>query len=208
MRAIILAAGCGNRMGELTKDYPKAMLPLHGKALIEWQMNALQGAGATDISIVKGYKGDIFSYPVTYFNNERWKETNMLSTLLCADEWLSQDTCVVSYADIVYQAEAVKKLQNCSGDIAITYDPNWLTLWQQRFDDPLSDAEIFKFKDNLLLNIGGKATGLHEITGQYMGLLKFTVDGWKKAKSFLEQFSTAEIDKMDMTALLNLMLLN
>ena len=34
-----------------------------------------------------------------------------------------------------------------SGDIVITYDPNWLSLWEMRFEDPLIDAENFSVKN-------------------------------------------------------------
>lgn len=208
MKAVILAAGCGKRMGELTKDHPKAMLRLQGKPLIEWQMQAMQQAGITDIAIITGYKGNVFDYPVNYFNNYRWNQTSMLSTLMCAGEWLDNDTCIVSYSDIVYSSDAISKLRNAPGDVVITFDPHWLQLWQQRFDDPLSDAEIFKYDHNTLLDIGGKADSLYEIQGQYMGLLKFSIDGWKKIKEILLQLPVEMVDKMDMTSLLKLMIKN
>src|SRR3990167_8632210 len=139
-------------MGDLTEKYPKAMLNLHGNPLIEWQMQAIRRAGITDTAIVKGYMGDVFSYKVNYFENTRWEQTNMLSTLMCADSWLSQHTCIVSYSDIIYTKEAVQAVKNSLGDISITFDPNWLKLWEQRFDDPLSDAEIFKYENNILID--------------------------------------------------------
>lgn len=208
MRAIILAAGRGSRMGDLTDDYPKAMLKLYGKSLIEWQMHAIQQAGITQITIVKGYKSEVFSFPVNYFTNLRWAQTNMLSTLLCAEQWLNEDTCLVSYSDILYSTEAVQTLINSPGNIAITFDPNWLQLWQRRFEDPLSDAEIFKYEDNILIDVGGKTKEVQAIQGQYMGLLKFTVNGWHKTKEFLAQLPNNVIEKMDMTMLLKLMLKN
>lgn len=208
MRGIILAAGRGKRMGDLTDNHPKGMLSLHNKTLIEWQMLAMQHAGVNEISIIKGYRAEVFSYQVHYFENTRWEQTNMLSSLLCAEAWLSQDTCLVSYSDIVYKSDVVQSIQNAHGDIVITFDPNWLSLWQQRFSDPLSDAEIFKYENNMLIDVGGKTKNLSDIQGQYMGLLKFTVNGWNKTKEFLEQFSRDVIDKLDMTALLKLMLNN
>jgi choline kinase len=208
MRAIILAAGCGKRMGHLTEDQPKAMLKLHGRPFIEWQMQAIRESGIQDIAIVKGYKGEVFSYNVHYFNNARWGDTSMLSTLLCAEEWLGQDTCIVSYSDIIYGKEAVYELKNLPGDIVIAFDPHWLKLWEQRFDDPLSDAEIFKYENSTLIDVGGKARELDQIQGQYMGLLKFTRVGWNKTKEFLRRLSGDSIDKLDMTGLLKLMLKN
>lgn len=208
MRAIILAAGRGKRMGDLTDHHPKALLSLHGKPFIEWQMRAIQQAGITQIAIVKGYKAEVFSYPIHYFVNHAWENTNMLSTLLCAEQWLNEDSCVVSYSDIVYHAEAIHAIVASPGDIVIAFDPNWLQLWQRRFEDPLSDAEIFQYKDNILMDVGGKAKELQEIQGQYMGLLKFTTTGWQKVKKTLQPLTQDVIAKMDMTTLLKRMLKN
>lgn len=208
MRGIFLAAGRGKRMGNLTDNHPKALLKLHNKPLIEWQMEAVRQCSIEKIAIVNGYQSGVFTYPVSYFNNPRWDHTNMLSTLLCASEWLKEDTCLVSYTDIVYTSEAIDKLIHSPGDIAITYDPKWLDLWQKRFDNPLSDAEIFKYRDNLLIDIGGKTNNLADIQGQYMGLLRITPAGWSNIKTILHTLDKTAVDKMDMTSLLKLMLIN
>lgn len=208
MRAIILAAGRGKRMGNLTETAPKGMLDLHGRPLIEWQLEAMKKTDITDIGMVTGYLSDTFTYDIPRFKNQRWNQTNMLSSLLCADSWLNSHTFIVSYSDIIYTKEAIQKLKESQKDITITFDPSWLTLWKQRFDDPLSDAEVFKYENNMLIDIGGKAQNLYEIQGQYMGLLKFTPNGWKKIKDFLQNLSNDIIDKMDMTALLKILLKN
>ena len=52
MNAIILAAGRGSRMGDLTIDLPKCRSVLHGKELIQWQMEAIASAGIKDLGIV------------------------------------------------------------------------------------------------------------------------------------------------------------
>src|SRR3990167_11426016 len=202
MKAIILAAGRGSRMEVLTEHQPKCMLPLQGKPLIEWQIEALQSGGVKEIAVVKGYCAEAISYPVHSFSNKRWQQTNMLSTLLCADEWLSSSECIVSYADIIYLAQAIEKLCSSVNNITILFDQNWRQLWERRFTDPLSDAEIFKYAGNHLLDIGGKAQDFSQIQGQYMGLLKFTPEGWRQVKNFIQQFSEAMVDKMDMTSLL------
>lgn len=208
MRAIILAAGRGKRLGDLTNNQPKCMLQLYGKPLIEWQIKAIKEAGITNIAIVRGYLRESFTYNVNYFENPRWEQTNMFYTLMCANNWLSKHACIISYADIVYTDDVIRKLRSSTADITISYDPNWQQLWEKRFTDPLSDAEVFKFSNNTLLDIGGSANSLHEIQGQYMGLLKFSVNGWNKIKEFIRDLSPESIDKLDMTALLKLLLKN
>ena len=59
MKALILAAGQGVRMGPLTENRPKPMLPVAGKPFLEHTIQALIEAGIGDISILTGYRGSI-----------------------------------------------------------------------------------------------------------------------------------------------------
>ena len=136
-----------------------------------------------------GYKSEMLnSYRLKKFHNPKWAETQMVSSLMCASEWLEHEDCVVSYSDIFYESQAIRLLIECGSEICITYDPNWETLWKQRFEDPLSDAETFRIdSESFLLEIGGRAKSVNEIQGQYMGLLRFKPAGWKKfRKIYLE----------------------
>jgi len=202
MKAIILAAGRGSRMGALTDTLPKCRTVLHDKELIQWQMDALVGAGIQEIGIVRGYLAETFEFDVHYFDNLRWEKTNMVMSLAMAEEWLTQDTCIVSYSDIVYLKESVAQLMAAQGDICMTYDPNWATLWKMRFDDPLSDAETFKLDGNRVIEIGNRANHLEEIEGQYMGLLRFSPQGWQSVQEFLKTLEEGQQDRLDMTSLL------
>ncbi|GAB4173038.1 MAG: nucleotidyltransferase family protein [Wenzhouxiangellaceae bacterium] len=58
MKAMILAAGRGERMRPLTDRLPKPMLPVAGKPLIEHQVSRLTAAGITEIVINLGWLGD------------------------------------------------------------------------------------------------------------------------------------------------------
>lgn len=203
--AIILAAGRGSRMGDLTAKQPKCFARLHGARLLDWQLAALRGAGLERIAIVRGYRRECFAEPLHYFENERWAQSNMVRTLLAADDWLSSEDCIVSYSDIVYTAETVSALLACQGDLAISFDPDWLTLWSQRFTNPLADAESFRLAESgNLATIGERCDSSEQIEGQYMGLLKFTPVGWQRVKAVLSSLESAAIDKLDMTSLLRM----
>lgn len=210
MKAIILAAGRGSRMQSLTDEQPKCLVKLGGRHLIDWQTAALNHAGITDIGIVCGYRREAFSNaPYRLFENPDWKTTNMVSSLLCASEWLRQETCIVSYSDIFYPAEAVRDLSNTSADIVISYDVNWKDLWQKRMENPLDDAETFKRHENgTLIEIGKRPNSINDIQGQYMGLLKITPDGFSTISRYLETLSSEEVKKLDMTSLLGRLLDN
>lgn len=61
MQAIIMAAGKGSRLGELTKGYPKSFVEINGKKLIEYNMDMLRDIGVEKIIIVTGYREDAFA---------------------------------------------------------------------------------------------------------------------------------------------------
>ena len=51
MKAMIFAAGLGTRLKPLTDNMPKALVPLAGKTLLQWQIERLKSAGITDIVV-------------------------------------------------------------------------------------------------------------------------------------------------------------
>ena len=56
IKAVILSAGQGRRLLPMTKNSPKCLLPIAGKTIIEWQIDALLAAGIEEISIVTGFQ--------------------------------------------------------------------------------------------------------------------------------------------------------
>ncbi len=204
MKAIILAAGRGSRMKDLTDECPKCLLKVRGKTLLQWQTDALLSAGIRDIGIVTGYKRELLAGTgLIEFHNSRWAETNMVSSLTFAEDWLQSDVCIVSYSDIFYEKEAVVSLIQCPELLAVTYDPHWLKLWEKRFGDPLIDAETFRLNaDNSLAEIGNKPQSIDEIQGQYMGLLRFTPNGWNEVVRIRKGLSSQDRDRMHMTGTL------
>lgn len=200
MKALILAAGRGSRMGDLTVHHPKCLLKLAGRPLLEWQLAALKKSGINDIALATGYLSETLeSYKLPKFPNQEWQTTNMVATLFGAREWLEGNETILSYADIVYPSTTVEALKKASGDIAIAYNTEWLDLWSSRFENPLEDAETFKIdKAGRITEIGNKPTTLQAVEGQYMGLIKLTADGWQS----LYQLGKADFKKLDMTSLL------
>ena len=200
MKAVILAAGRGSRMGELTSDRPKCLLEIDGRTLLDRQVAALTAAGVAEIGVVTGWQAERFEgLPFRLFHNAQWADSSMVDSLACAEEWLREGPVVVSYGDIVYAPEAVRAVVSGRGPIVVAYDPRWLEQWSSRFADPLSDAETFRLNaDGTLAEIGGEAESLEEVQGQYMGLLKFSPTGWS---ALSEELRTGS-GRRDMTGLL------
>lgn len=207
MKGIILAAGRGSRMGVLTDEHPKCLTRLAGRTLLEWQIEAMHKAGIEDVLIVGGYRRSCLEgFGSKVIANPRWDETNMVASLMCASEVLEQETCIVSYSDIVYHPDAVTRLAVLDAEVAISYDTRWRELWEARFDDPLGDAETFREHNGCLTEIGGKTEDITDIHGQYMGLLKFSPAGWNKTTGVFASHDDSAIDQLDMTTLLQKLL--
>ncbi len=205
MKGLILAAGRGSRMGKHTLNRPKCLVEVKGVSLLDRQINSLNQAGIREIAIVTGYRADMLTDKgLVTFENRCWEHSNMVRSLLAASEWLSTSATVVSYSDIFYQASAIESLIGSLHDIAILYDENWLDLWSRRFKNPLSDAESFIIdRDRRVVELGEKGVSLDRIMGQYMGLMKFTAEGWGIIKDELSRTSNKKVDKMFMTDILN-----
>jgi len=208
MRALILAAGRGSRMGPLGDVRPKCLVELDGRPLLDRQLAALRAGGARDIGIVRGYRKEMLADPaLSYFDNDRWSETNMVMSLACAAQWLRSGPVIVSYADIFYRGDLIRGLAGAPGSLVITYDRRWRELWTRRFTDPLSDAETFRLDGaGKLLEIGGKTTNIDDIQGQYMGLLKFTPPAWSAVEQLLSSLEPAVRDRLDMTGMIRRLL--
>jgi dTDP-glucose pyrophosphorylase len=58
--AVVLAAGRGTRLQEVTRDLPKPLLPLHGKPLVEHVLDGLRAAGFGRFLLVVGYRHELF----------------------------------------------------------------------------------------------------------------------------------------------------
>jgi len=208
IRAVILAAGRGSRMGDLCEERPKCLVELEGASLIARQIIALRRGGASEIGAVRGYRAEMIDFSgLTFFANERWAETNMVMSLVAAAPWLRSGPVIISYADIFYRSDVVLGLAAAPGHLVIGFDSAWRRLWTRRFADPLADAETFRIDDaGKLLEIGGKTRQAEDIMGQYMGLLKFTPPAWGVVERLLGTLDPAVRDRLDVTGLLRRLL--
>lgn len=174
---IVLAAGRGTRLRPWTDDRPKCMVPLHGRPLLEWQLDAIRAAGARRIVVVRGYRAEsIAAADIETVDNPRFAETNMVASLDCARAAFGAGF-VLAYSDIVYRPELLRAVLACDAPVACAVDEEWLPYWRARFEDPLSDAETLRVRDDHVVEIGGRARTVEEIEGQFVGLVGFRGEG-------------------------------
>ncbi len=175
MRAILLAAGEGNRLCPYTLDRPKAMVELAGVPLVLRQLETLRSCGVEDIVVVTGYRADaIEALGIPTRHNAAYDRTNMVTSLMCAADLLDgSDDLVIAYTDIVYERRVLEDLLACAEPLCIAVDRQWRRLWELRSADPLADAETLRLDARgFVLELGKKPRTIDEIEGQYMGLIK------------------------------------
>lgn len=210
MKAIILAAGKGTRLGEYTRDLPKGMLRFMGKSLVERQVETYQRCGVDRIVVVGGYRADRLRLPGTVpYVNEDYAITNMVESLMRAREELEGDV-LVSYADVLFEDRVLRQVMCAVAEIGVTVDKAWRPYWEFRYGDPFRDTESLGFgPDGRVVDIGRPDPLLNEIGGRYVGLLKFSARGvailkevydsaraahwgrpWRSSKSFQTGYMT------------------
>ncbi|MCF6263207.1 MAG: phosphocholine cytidylyltransferase family protein [Xanthomonadales bacterium] len=204
--AIILAAGRGSRLGELSASSPKCLTVIAGKSILEWSALSLKQAGIENIHIVSGYqtekvRAEAAALNINEVNNPDWQSTDMVYSLMLAVKHLKLEKFVVVYGDILFHPQHVINLIKSTNDIAMSYDCDWLNLWKLRFEQPMADAETFKIKNGKLCEIGMKPNALAEIQGQFMGLMLFRAEGVIKIKQLVEQIGKLN-KKIQLTQLL------
>jgi NDP-sugar pyrophosphorylase family protein len=119
MKAVILAAGKGTRMGELTTDLPKPMLPVRGKPVLEHIIEGLRDAAKiADFFIITGWCGQVIR---DYFGNgEKWKVKVSYGEQVVQDgtgkapelakAWVGADKFLLTYGDILLSPPTDYKL--------------------------------------------------------------------------------------------------
>ena len=202
MKIIILAAGQGVRLRPLTDTKPKCMVEYNKKSIIDHLLQTIKECSIDDISIVNGYKKEVLEEhlrdeKVSFYTNERYSNTNMVSTLFCAKEEMDDDI-IISYADIIYKKEVLEKLLKSNEDFSVVIDKKWKDLWEQRMENPIDDAETLKIMYGNIVEIGKKPESYNEIAGQYIGLIKISKNAINKVISFYESLDkTAMYDGKD-----------
>ncbi len=178
IKAIILAAGEGNRLRPHTLDRPKCMVEVDGQSLLERQLAVLTSEEVEPIIIIGGYRVEMLQETgIKTYVNERYAETNMVWTLFCAEEELDGEV-LICYGDIVYSREILQAVLKSNADIAVAIDHDWEAYWRERNENPLDDAETLRLAtDGSITEIGQKPNSISEIQGQYMGLMKFSSKG-------------------------------
>ena len=137
MQAVILAAGMGKRLKELTNDNTKCMIKVNGITLIERMLRQLEKRHLSRIIIVVGYKGQklinfidelCIQTPIIYIENPNYDKTNNIYSLALAKEFLCQDDTLLFESDLIFEDSVIDELLDDSRDTLALVDKyeNWM----------------------------------------------------------------------------------
>ena len=190
MQAIILAAGMGKRLKNLTQNNTKCMVKVNGVTLIDRMLHQIDKQHLSRIVIVVGYEGqklidyietlDI-STPIVFVNNPIYDKTNNIYSLALAKDWLVKDDTVLFESDIIFEDSVLETLINDPRDtlaLVDKYEP-WMdgTCLRLNDDDDIIDCVL------------GKNFNFNDTVGLYK-----TVNLYKFSKDFSEHHYVPFLD--------------
>lgn len=119
MQAMILAAGMGRRLKELTQNNTKCMVKVNGVPLIDRMLEQIERRGLSRIVVVIGYEGKKLkdhiealqiSTPVIYVENPIYDKTNNIYSLALAKEYLCEEDTLLFESDLIFEDAVIDML--------------------------------------------------------------------------------------------------
>ncbi|MDE6177459.1 MAG: phosphocholine cytidylyltransferase family protein, partial [Paramuribaculum sp.] len=153
MQAIILAAGMGRRLGDLTRNNTKCMIEVNGVKLIDRMLSQLFSAGLSRIVIVVGYEGKslrdyiVSRYPdapLEFVENPVYDRTNNIYSLWLARDYMTADDTLLLESDLIFEDDVLRRaLLSKDENIALVAKyQTWMDGTMVRID---SDCNIVNF---------------------------------------------------------------
>ncbi|MEM5434418.1 phosphoenolpyruvate mutase [Paraburkholderia diazotrophica] len=214
--AIVLAASRGKGLEAVTTDRPKVMLPIAGKPLLRWLVDAFKKQGVNDITVVGGYRADaIDTAGIKLVVNERHEGTGELTSLACAVDGLNNDT-VISYGDLLFRSYIVRDLVESEAPFSVVVDSSTIAeagaanqsvrdfAWCSSSDDRglFGNKVLLRRVSNNEADMKGEAP-----QGRWIGLLNVRGEGRERLQAVMNTLrARADFDSLDMPALLNALL--
>ncbi len=126
MKAVILAAGKGTRLREMTAKAPKCLVSVKGRPILDYQLAPLKAAGIQDILVVTGYCSDqVEAYAQGQYRtikNEDFETTNSIYSLWLAKDEVGESDFILFNGDVLADEQLVLDLINCSAPCAALID--------------------------------------------------------------------------------------
>lgn len=188
MKAIILAAGLGSRLGKLTKNNHKSLIKIGKQTILERLILQLELYGVKKIDIICGHQkfkiDSQFAHYKTFFY-PNYKKTNNLHTLYYFRRLLDDD-CIISFADIILDKKIIKNLVDSKKKITMCIDKSKSREGTMKID--LINDKLTYLGNYPKVN-SGNYIGIMKIKKKSINLL---IEGMKKIKNKSKNFYFTE----------------
>ena len=180
MKAIIIAAGDGSRLGNLTKDLPKPLVDVNGKSIIERQISTFKKNGIDEIIVIIGPNKDKFQLnDVEYIFDKNFHEHEQLGSLMAAGKHFQNDI-VISFGDVIVDNKIMKQIIESTYDIGVAIDLKWEKNYENRTQHPKPEADLALIKSNKLTKIKKNLDYVENYQlGEFLGIVKLSDNGCK-----------------------------
>lgn len=190
MQAIILAAGMGKRLKELTQNNTKCMVKVNGVSLIDRLLHQLDRQHLSRIVIVVGYEGKkLIDYiatlgintPIAYVDNAVYDKTNNIYSLALAKNYLVEEDTLLFESDVIIEESAIE---------ALVQDPRDTLAMVDKYESWM-DGTCVKLDeyDNIAAFVPGKSFDYKEREEYYK-----TVNIYKFSKHFSQDIYVPFLD--------------
>ena len=177
MKAIIVAAGVGSRLGDLTKELPKPLIDVNGNSILERQILSFKKFGIDKIVIIRGPHREKFSFKnVKYVDDDDYENHNLLGSLMVAENELNEDV-IISYGDIMFDETILEQILAFSGNAGLAIDYNWEKNHSGKSKELLGKISVVTIENNSISNIGYYENideNPDSILGEFIGIMKLS----------------------------------
>ena len=173
MNVIFIAAGSGSRLGNLTTNLPKPLVPVNGKSIIERQVSLFQKNGIENITVVVGPNKDKFRLKnIEYIYDDKHLEHDQLGSLMVASEKINEDTLIL-FADIVFDEIILKQMLDMECDIGIAIDLDWEKSYEERMDNPKAEADKVLLSKGRIIKLSKDIVNENKESqvGEFLGII-------------------------------------
>ena len=207
MKSIILAAGRGSRIPEISKVKPKSLLKINRKSIISRQISYFKKLKINKIIIIRGYKKNLINFKsTTFIDNKKFKKNEQLDSLFFAKKELNENVIVV-FSDIIYDFKVLKKIFEAkNGNIILGLDNNWKKRYEFRYDHPQEQADKVKLNKKKQVIKIGKRLKAEESHSEFLGMLKLTKIGCQIFRDNYSKIKKSKTKKMQIHDFLNFLI--
>jgi len=206
MKAIILAAGLGTRLGDLTKELPKCLAEINQIPMLKRQIDCLMAVGIDDVYVVVGQNGPCWNKryydiikgfcPNIIVNPKNLSTQNSYSLLVGLRSAGTCNEVMAIDGDLLFEKRIAMDIMNNLGDV---------TLLTRRAMYLQDSGTIVETKRNMqVVSIGREIKPAHFPWQIYGGMLR--LNGKKIIRSFMSNMSDELVESMELGDIINRML--